>query len=416
MLHPVHNVKMRVTSATTKKKVAAGIATEYTEYKTMLQNVQKALNAYVKSAESVDSAWTNLFNLQRNFSNEITAALPNPDEVRNTAQQYTTHMAALERDVLLVQNGEQPYEKLHLTILAYLKEIEDVQKKYTQLERNFSEYRRYSAKSDKLSAKKNKNENKIARNMDKKEQSRVTYQSHLDTMVGLMKSTWSKHPIIFRMVLCSFWLRNNHGVSMLSSHASQMFAESTEIQNTLLAVDITQPHTYASLLPASILITPIATPVPMSPVATPPHSMPILPQSPVVPVSQSTYAHPPPPPPMVPVTMPPSALHPPPDPPQHNIPTSQPQQYAPHPSAQMTMPPQGISQQQPTYHAYNPAPTPQGAMPPPRNPELAIPPPVSSLPPAASLPSPPPLPPPPPPLLRASPPLADRNADLPTTT
>ncbi len=304
-IHPIHGMKRMVASHTTRKKVQKDIGEEYIDSKAALANVEKQLKAYSDAADASHLAWGALMKTQREFSNNMTASYPRQDPVRANAAQFASNLSALQAAATLADGEQAPWRALHATVTKYLQEIADLQKQFAPLEATFSEYLRYVSKSDKLANKKKRNEEKINRNLDKREKMRLDFHSKLNSTVVGMRAVLRKHPAVFQCALASFWLRNQNSLTLFADHTGQMHSECASITDALLQVDLTNPATYEALLPAN------AEPVPLLPPSTVPepngqvspgHSLPVY--SAMPPPEPVNFA---PPPVAAPVFSPPPA-------------------------------------------------------------------------------------------------------------
>lgn len=264
-IHPLHGLKKGVAKHTTRKKVAKDIGEEYLDNKAALATIQKQLEAYNDATDASHHAWCTLQQTQREFSSNMTSSYPRQDAVRATAAQFASNLTALQAASTLSDGDHAQWRKLHGTVQKYLGEIAEVQKQYQPLENSYSEYLRYISKSDKLSAKKKPNQEKINRNLAKREAMRNEYQSNLDKTVNMMRTVLRKHPAVYQCALTSFWLRNQNQFTLFADHTGQMHSECAAIADTLLKVDLTVPNTFESLLPAN------ADPLPQLPPPSVPH-------------------------------------------------------------------------------------------------------------------------------------------------
>lgn len=249
-MHPVHTVKKKVASATTKKKVKKDIGEEFVEHKRLLESIQATLKAYCTSAEESSTSWTHLFKVQRDFVNNMTATYPRGDAVRATSQQYASNLTSLQSNFQLSDAADAPHKELHKTVEKYLVEIEEVQATYPDVELAYSEYLRYTTKSDRLQSRKKQNEIKVERNLVKRDNCKTDYDTKLANAVATMRAIAAKHPVVFQVAMVSFWLRNNVTMSLMTDHTGQMHSESDALKDLLLKVDLADPSTFVALLPS----------------------------------------------------------------------------------------------------------------------------------------------------------------------
>lgn len=264
-IHPVHNVKKRVSQATSRKKVAKDIGEEFLELKAQLATVHKTLVSYTKGVDDSNAAWGSLLKTQREFAAMMTASYPRDDTVRATAQQFASNLTALQSTFALGAGADAPHRALHAIVDKYVHELTDTQKLYIIVERGYAEYLRYAGKAERLATRKNRNEEKLQRNLEKRDRSRVEYQAKLDAAVVTMRGVLRKHPAVFQVAVASYWLRNAHTLALFSDHTGQMHSECAAIADALVRVDLTQPSTYENLLPAN------ADPLPHPPPPSVPH-------------------------------------------------------------------------------------------------------------------------------------------------
>lgn len=353
--------------------MAKDIGEEYLDLKLQLATVQRALNAYSKSVDESGAAWTALLKTQREFAAAMTASYARDDTVRATAQQFASNLTALQGTYSLGAGADAPHRQLHTTVGKYLHEIEEANKQFVIVEHAYAEFLRYATKADRIANRKNRSEEKLARNMEKRERARVEFHAKLDATVATMRAVLRKHPAVFQIALASYWLRNSHTLSLFSDHTGQMHSECAAIADALIRVDLTQPHTYENLLPAN------ADPIPMPPPpSVPQHFLPAPTNYPALPA-------PPPAPPAImpaPAPAPPVAYSAP-------VPAPTPAASFPHPPAPVSARPTSVAIPKPP--PAPPAPVqaqkPKSSFPPP-------PPPAQR--PGSTYSAPPPAPPPPP--------------------
>lgn len=247
-MHPVHSFKRRISSATSRREVTSSISGEYLDYKQRLAQLHASLIKLMAKANEVPAAWDRVFQLQRDFCATAESQYPANDALKARSTAASEKMYALGRKLSKHKGNQCAFDDIKKQVRAFLLEVERVQKEYPPVERSFSEFVRYQKKCDKLEAKKERKQNKILRNLDKKDESRAAYQEKLNSLVERMKIVYAKHPVVYKMLVTAFWLHNTELISMVTEGTKAMCVDAAVAENFFADVDIAQPSTFAHLI------------------------------------------------------------------------------------------------------------------------------------------------------------------------
>lgn len=234
-----HATKKRFTKASTRSStITKGISAEYVAYRSKLDKLHSAVKALVKQIKYTSQVWGGVAKHQNEYANALLAAIPADGSVQAHAREVEGVVRQLQRLMLEGEGEEAPHKRMITILDAYVRQIESVQKDYSNVEMTFTEILRYQKKVDKLGKKGEKKADKLQQNVDKLTAARAEHETKLDDIMKRMKEVYSKHEAIFQCAHHAFWIAQEKYSSVINNTTRNIRLESMTVRNQLASLDI----------------------------------------------------------------------------------------------------------------------------------------------------------------------------------
>lgn len=228
MLHVVKRKSFRL-----QQPIRSAPNAEFADLKQRLSSIKASLKYTSARLSDANRQWVIQMQQQRQFSERFHESYPTTtDETYQVAVQFAEGSQALyDKFTRETQNDLTAYNDIHKQVLLYIKEIDTVEAMYPKLADAKSESSRYQLKLDSMErSKRQTDEARKARNLQKMDNERDLYKRLLLETINAQKSTYVKHPVVFKAALTSYWLSHEKHVTMLvqSLEQTQNFAKKAE--------------------------------------------------------------------------------------------------------------------------------------------------------------------------------------------
>jgi hypothetical protein len=209
----MHKVKKSVA-----KVSASGVqSAEYAEYVTKLANLTTYLKASSLALGESERTWKEVCDKQKVFAEAFANKYPDKDQVREFGKTSAAKAQALVKEFVLKTDGATaPHLELDALVQAYLAEIVECQGQFKEIAALNTEMQMYMKKTDELAKAKKVDEAKTARNMEKLEQAKETYEAKLDSVVERMKAVYGKRAIALKASYVAYWSSQLRAFDLLS--------------------------------------------------------------------------------------------------------------------------------------------------------------------------------------------------------
>lgn len=236
---------------------------------------------------------------QRLFSQRFQQSYPSPhDNIYAIATEFASGSQILyDKFTRDLTDDVTVHLRIQKQVDKYIKEIDQLERKYTKLVSTKSEMDRYQSKLDSMERSTRRvDQSKKNRNLQKLDRNKEGYSVMLATILDQQKNTYAKHPVVFKAALTAYWLNHEKHVSLLvqSLESTQQFAKLHENDMKKLDIDTYTPDLESflpirsmqfkpatSLTNTSITLSPSSESVPHVDI-TPASPPPVIPPVPIV--------------------------------------------------------------------------------------------------------------------------------------
>lgn len=242
----LHQIKRKVARVQQPLR-GAGANAEFLSYKQRLGSIKSSLKYTSAMLDSANRGWILQMQQQRSFSERFHESYPSPgDDTYKVAAEFAEGSQELyDKFTRETCDDMAAYANIHAQVVAYINEIEEVESVYAKLADAKSEAARYQSKLDAMErSKKGPDDHKKSRNLAKMDDQKGTYKVLLADTVKAQKKTYSKHPVLFKAALTSYWLSHEKHVTLLvqslektADFARQAEAEMKDLDITKLGLD-----------------------------------------------------------------------------------------------------------------------------------------------------------------------------------
>lgn len=241
MLHAVKRQVGRV-----QQPIRSSPNAEFSDLKQRLHSVKQSLQYTSKMLSSANRGWIIQMQEQRAFSERFHESYPTTDdEIFQVAQKFAEGSQTLyDKFTREAETDITAYNEIHKQVQIYIREIERVESMYSRLADAKSESTRYQSKLDWMErSRRPTDESKKLRNLQKMDHQRIAYKTLLEETIKEQKSTYAKHPIVFKAALTSYWLSHEKHVTSLvqSLENTQTFAKQAEQEMRALDISAWKP-------------------------------------------------------------------------------------------------------------------------------------------------------------------------------
>lgn len=234
-----HATKKRFSKASTRSStITKGISAEYVAYRSKLDKLNSAVKTLVKHIKNTSKVWGGVAKHQNEYANVLLAAIPADGSVQAHAREVEGVVRQLQRLMLEGEGEEAPHKRMITVLEAYVRQIDAVQKDYSNVEMTFTEILRYQKKVDKLGKKGEKKADKLQQNVDKLTSARAEHETKLDDIMKRMKEVYEKHEAMFQCAHHAFWIAQEKYSSVINNTTRNIRMESMAVRNQLASLDI----------------------------------------------------------------------------------------------------------------------------------------------------------------------------------
>lgn len=233
MMHKIKKAAAHVTTKTTPESA------EYAEYVIKLTNLATYLKASSAALQESERSWKDVCTKQKAFADAFSNKYPDKDQVRDFSKTSANKSQALVKEFVLKTEGSNaPHHDLDATVQAYLAEIAAVQEQYKEVTDLNTEMQMYEKKVTDLSKGKKIDETKTARNMEKLEEAKASYESKLETIVDQMKAVYAKRGVALKATYVAYWSSQLRAFDLLSEALVETRGFVSESVEPLRQIDI----------------------------------------------------------------------------------------------------------------------------------------------------------------------------------
>jgi len=199
----MHKIKKATAHATLKCKPENA---EFNDYKGRLENLATYLKSSSKALYESEQAWKEVCIRQKQFAETFANRYPDKDDIREFGKQSAAASNALVKEFTLKTEGSQAkHWEVDAVVQEYLTEIADIANEYKPINTASTELAMYTKKVDDLQKAKKPDETKIARNMEKLEEAKKSYDDILDRVVDQMKEVYNKRSVALKATFVAYW-------------------------------------------------------------------------------------------------------------------------------------------------------------------------------------------------------------------
>ena len=201
---------------------------EFADYRSRLENLSGYLRTSSAALNESEKAWKEVCHKQKVFADEFANRYPDKDQVRKFAKESSASSQSLVKEFVLKTDGSTaPHWQVDAVVQEYLSEIQEVAAEYKAVNDAMKEVSMYTKKVDDLQNAKKPDENKIARNIEKLEEAKASYDSVLDRVVEEMKKVYNKRQVAMKATYVAYWSSQLRAFNLLdnSLESTRAFVE-----------------------------------------------------------------------------------------------------------------------------------------------------------------------------------------------
>lgn len=210
---------------------------EFADYKNRLDNLATYLRSSSAALKESEQAWRDVCNRQRQFADTFANRYPDKDQVRDFSKRSAQASQALVKEFVLKTDGSTAaHWQIDAVVQDYLAEIGEIAAEYKPITDAMKEVTMYNKKVDDLQTAKKPDETKIARNMEKLDDAKKSYEDILERVVEKMKIVYNKRQVALKATYVAYWSSQLRAFNLLdaSLEPTREFVEgSVETLSTL---------------------------------------------------------------------------------------------------------------------------------------------------------------------------------------
>lgn len=191
---------------------------EFSDYKNRLENLSTYLRSSSAALNASEQTWRDVCNRQKQFADQFANRYPDKDQVRDFSKQSAQASQALVKEFVLKTEGSTAaHWQIDAVVQDYLAEIDEISAEYKSVADAMKEVTMYTKKVDDLQTAKKQDESKIARNMEKLDDAKKTYEGILDRVVEKMKAVYNKRQIAMKATYIAYWSSQLRAFNLLDN-------------------------------------------------------------------------------------------------------------------------------------------------------------------------------------------------------
>lgn len=191
---------------------------EFSDYKNRLENLSTYLRSSSAALNASEQAWRDVCNRQKQFADQFANRYPDKDQVRDFSKQSVQASQALVKEFVLKTEGSTAaHWQIDAVVQDYLTEIDEISAEYKPIADAMKEVTMYTKKVDDLQTAKKQDESKIARNMEKLDDARKSYEDILDRVVEKMKTVYNKRQVAMKATYVAYWSSQLRAFNLLDA-------------------------------------------------------------------------------------------------------------------------------------------------------------------------------------------------------
>jgi hypothetical protein len=202
----MHKIKQEIRSHTSSS-IKTPDSALYRDYVSKIANLSTTLKAYCTAIGESEVTWHSLRATQRRFAEQFVNKYPDEDIVRGNARISAAQSQQLADDCMKNTDGSctPQQDELSMLIRGYLTEIAAIEQQYKMVTNLTTDLKMYTKKVEDLSRGKKPVDEKLSRNMEKRENARAKYEAKVEQVVEQMRRVYERRGVVLRAAYVAFW-------------------------------------------------------------------------------------------------------------------------------------------------------------------------------------------------------------------